>query len=1062
MPRSSLERFQRRLALVAYFRHLFGVQDVHDPRSVHDFYTALKEQAEGYDAQGRSYVFDVLQGRVRGIDPAKLLAYDANVRRHTEALNRRRAEPITLKYFQVLAALMTELYLDRATHAPETFLADLNAFVERQSQAHSHLAFPAFTAGDLNKLAFWMATGSGKTLLMHLNYYQYLHYRPDQAENILLVTPNEGLSEQHVAEMEKSGLSCQHFNAATSDLFGRDPRTVKVIEITKLVEEKTGGGESIEVSNLEGRNLVFVDEGHKGAGSEARAWRSRREALAAEGFTFEYSATFGQAVGTAGDTAIEEEYGKAIIFDYSYPRFYADGYGKDYRILNLEHDLDPHLTNRYLLANLLTFYEQVHCYTAHLETFYATYNVAPPLLVFVGHSVTAGKTRSQLSQNDQLSLSDVQELALFLHRVLRNEDNWVPAAIDAILAGETGLEREDGSDLFADAFHVLRQDRLDGATIYADLLRRIFHVSGETGLHLVNLKAAAGEIGLRAGAADRFFGLINIGDEAHFLRLVEKKAPALAIEEEQFSGSLFQAINRPDSPINVLIGARKFIEGWDSWRVSTMGLMNIGRGEGPQVIQLFGRGVRLLGQARSLKRSAALEGDHPERLPVLETLSIFGVRARYMAQFRDYLEEEGIDTGERETVVVPTQRNEAFLGQGLLVVRPEVETTFEDAVRLYLEASEAHSPQIDLLPRLETLVSRGLTREEPGLYQADQAQRLPPASLACLDWNRLYKRTWQFRNARGYHNLALDGQALREILENGYYRLYCLPEMLQLSSCADLERIEQLALMILCQYVEQYYGRAQRLWEQEQLTYRPLDADDGNLIPAYEARVKRSAREFLQTLHAMLDDPALYTGEDGNPPRVHFDRHLYLPLLLEDQGEEPVVKYTPPGLNPGERDFVRRLRDYAGTDAGQALLEAHDCELFLLRNQARGRGVGFLLNDERFFPDFILWLKGPGRQEIAFIDPHGLIIGSNLDTNAKVQFYKTIEAYEQKLNWRAGRNDVALHSYIISQTPFPQLKRQTGAASLPEFNRLHVYFPEQSDYIALLIGDMLDHPPVNR
>ena len=33
-----------------------------------------------------------------------------------------------------------------------------------------------YEESDLKKLAFWMATGSGKTLLMHMNYRQYLHY----------------------------------------------------------------------------------------------------------------------------------------------------------------------------------------------------------------------------------------------------------------------------------------------------------------------------------------------------------------------------------------------------------------------------------------------------------------------------------------------------------------------------------------------------------------------------------------------------------------------------------------------------------------------------------------------------------------------------------------------------------------------------------------------------------------------------------------------------------------------------------------------------------------------
>jgi hypothetical protein len=31
--------------------------------------------------------------------------------------------------------------------------------------------------------------------------------------------------------------------------------------------------------------------------------------------------------------------------------------------------------------------------------------------------------------------------------------------------------------------------------------------------------------------------------------------------------------------VNLLIGSKKFTEGWSSWRVSTMGLMNVGKGK---------------------------------------------------------------------------------------------------------------------------------------------------------------------------------------------------------------------------------------------------------------------------------------------------------------------------------------------------------------------------------------------------------------------------------------------------------------------------------------------------
>jgi len=52
-----------------------------------------------------------------------------------------------------------------------------------------------------------MATGSGKTLIMHINYRQFLHYNNQPLDNILLITPNEGLTEQHVAEMAASSIS---------------------------------------------------------------------------------------------------------------------------------------------------------------------------------------------------------------------------------------------------------------------------------------------------------------------------------------------------------------------------------------------------------------------------------------------------------------------------------------------------------------------------------------------------------------------------------------------------------------------------------------------------------------------------------------------------------------------------------------------------------------------------------------------------------------------------------------------------------------------------------------
>jgi hypothetical protein len=116
MSRSALEKLRKRMVLVAYFRDAFGIDDPNDPGSVRQYYDELDDQNEGYDDEGRSEVYRFVSFKSDGevLTPEQLLRYDENVKTHTEALNQRRSDPITLRPFQVLACLMTEAYLDRA------------------------------------------------------------------------------------------------------------------------------------------------------------------------------------------------------------------------------------------------------------------------------------------------------------------------------------------------------------------------------------------------------------------------------------------------------------------------------------------------------------------------------------------------------------------------------------------------------------------------------------------------------------------------------------------------------------------------------------------------------------------------------------------------------------------------------------------------------------------------------------------------------------------------------------------------------------------------------------
>lgn len=229
------------------------------------------------------------------------------------------------------------------------------------------------------------------------------------------------------------------------------------------------------------------------------------------------------------------------------------------------------------------------------------------------------------------------------------------------------MKTKNGYSVFGNSFQELKHGYLVeddkqkfADAIYDGILSALFHskISGAQ-LHIDIQKGGAEEIGLRVGNAP-YFGVISVGDAKELGKLLQ--TAGFHCEVKAFgTASLFATINSQDSTINILIGSKKFTEGWSSWRVSAMGLMNVGRSEGSEVIQLFGRGVRLKGYKYSLKRSKMLDACYqettiPKGLSAIETLNIFGVRADYMEAFKSYLEDEGLPTNEidYEKIVIPT------------------------------------------------------------------------------------------------------------------------------------------------------------------------------------------------------------------------------------------------------------------------------------------------------------------------------------------------------------------------------------------------------------------------
>ena len=122
---------------------------------------------EGYDEDNVSFFYKAIASRPipnEELTAEQLLKYDNNIYRHTEEISRDRGERISWKYFQYLSLLFTEIYLDRYFSNREKLLADIQEFqrdVFNQDNRTYH-ELDEFTADDLNKLAYWSATGSAR------------------------------------------------------------------------------------------------------------------------------------------------------------------------------------------------------------------------------------------------------------------------------------------------------------------------------------------------------------------------------------------------------------------------------------------------------------------------------------------------------------------------------------------------------------------------------------------------------------------------------------------------------------------------------------------------------------------------------------------------------------------------------------------------------------------------------------------------------------------------------------------------------------------------------------
>jgi len=555
-----------------------------------------------------------------------------------------------------------------------------------------------------NKLVFWMATGSWKTFMMMINLLQYLKYAKEfgtshqKVDNIIIIAPNSDLLDQHKWEFTKSWI-------LNSSLIDKDK--VQFVEITKLKMNKDGSSYTTKNWGKEWtfdaideygdtNNLILIDEWHKSIqwGKDSSVQKRIRDLIwiKENSFTFEYSATYWQAVSNS-DEFIQSEYSNSIIWNYSYKFFKDDNYGKNFVLNNVSDKSsksisdDSELNEEQMIKILLSHVQQSLIFDSYKNNpQFKDYNIEKPLISIFWQKVQnkwKNKDWGKASESDELDVSEVNQFINFLWKVL--QDKIDISYIQEVLSDNAVslfTKSNSSTDLNKDIdFSDLQRRIKDKKWILNDslfywkdeqyilkylILKYVFEIESKTisdildkweSLFLEVEKMKNNdlkEIWLRVSWQNDYFWLVYVWNPDDVINWITSLKESYIKEwtENNFRtqyDSLFKEINQ--WKLSMIIWSKKFIMWWNNYRVSTMWLLEIWKWQGPTIIQVLWRWVRLKWKNNSLKREISpkieIYNDTTKsfeeiNISLLQSLNIIGINANFMDVFTKQLEEEWI------------------------------------------------------------------------------------------------------------------------------------------------------------------------------------------------------------------------------------------------------------------------------------------------------------------------------------------------------------------------------------------------------------------------------------
>lgn len=833
-----------------------------------------------------------------------------------------------------------------------------------QISSDGALAYEQF----LNRACFWMATGSGKTLVIVklVEVLRELIRRGEIPPNdILVLTHRDDLIEQlkdHVRE----------FNAAHSELFihlrelrdyaaaKRDnPSLFRDRELTifyyrsdNLSDEQKEKIVDFRNYDDDGRWYVLLDEAHKGDKEDSKR-QHIYSILSRNGFLFNFSATF---------TDSRDLVTTACNFNLS--EFIKAGYGKHIAILQQEtrafqdeEDYSGDEKQKIVLKSLLLLAYAKNFLARVRKVASRTYH--RPLLLTLVNSVN----------------TEDADLKLFFRELERIGQGNVgaklwKAAKDELwdeLKSRPGFMFEDDS-LYAD-------DRVLNGLEQEDVLKSVYNATKHGEIEILVRPSNKQELALKLKTSDRPFALIKIGDVARWLK---DELAGYEINQSFDDEGYFHELNSDESEINVLMGSRSFYEGWDSNRPNVLNFINIGTGLDAKkfILQSIGRGVRIEPLKNKRKRLLPLynakevDGELFNKIKTyvgpLETLCIFGTNRDTLKVVIEHLEREG-GKGERQQLSLFVNK----AAEKRLLLIPTYRQAQESlAEHRRLAKFEIAADELDLLKRYVDFV--GDDRVLLAQYEAESAM------LQVLQNSLKNSADYYSTNGRSFKNVGLLARRVLDyfgIVPEDFERLKALED--------EIRHFKQITVSLKdISELEQKVDQVSR-YQEPKIIEAELDAklDRGEITrKEYKEGIKRSA---------LMVKEATVQYEAKRLRIKHLANHYYIPIILS--GEKDRISYIKHIIQtPSEIEFLNRLEQYLNEQGNN--LKAFDWWFFSKLDESLDDvyipWYDPKANDIRHFnPDFVFWLQKSRNYYIVFIDPKGT---EQREPDRKLAGYKRI------------------------------------------------------------------------